>query len=65
MIHRDIELARLTGGRLHILHVSTAGSVELIRRGKDTRRARHRRGLSASLHADRQVPAHASTATSR
>jgi dihydroorotase len=34
MIHRDIELAELTGGRLHILHVSTAGGVELIRRGK-------------------------------
>ncbi len=28
MIHRDIELAELTGGRLHILHVSTAGGVE-------------------------------------
>ncbi len=34
MIHRDIELAELTGGRLHILHVSTAGGVDLIRRGK-------------------------------
>jgi dihydroorotase len=35
MIHRDIELAELTGGRLHILHVSTAGGVDLIRRGKE------------------------------
>lgn len=35
IIHRDIELARLTGGRLHILNVSTAGGVELIRRGKE------------------------------
>jgi dihydroorotase len=34
MIHRDIELADLTGGRLHILHVSTAGGVDLIRRGQ-------------------------------
>jgi dihydroorotase len=34
MIHRDIELAALTGARLHILHVSTAGGVDLIRRGK-------------------------------
>jgi dihydroorotase len=33
-VFRDIALARLTGGRLHILHVSTAGSVELIRWGK-------------------------------
>jgi dihydroorotase len=35
MIHRDIELARMTGGRVHILHVSTAGGVDLIRRGKE------------------------------
>ncbi len=34
MIARDIELARLTGGRLHIAHVSTAGAVDLIRRAK-------------------------------
>jgi dihydroorotase len=34
IIFRDIELARLTGGQLHILHVSTAGGVELIRRAK-------------------------------
>jgi dihydroorotase len=34
-IARDIELARATGGRLHIAHVTTAGSVELIRRAKD------------------------------
>src|SRR5438034_5024056 len=35
MIHRDIELAQLTGGRLHILHVSTAGGVDLIRRARE------------------------------
>jgi len=34
MIARDLALARLTGGRLHITHVSTAGGVELIRRAK-------------------------------
>ncbi|MCL0082231.1 dihydroorotase [Dehalococcoidia bacterium] len=34
MIARDIELAGLTGGRLHIAHVSTAGGVELIRKAK-------------------------------
>ncbi len=33
-VARDIELARLTGGRLHICHVSTARAVELIRRAK-------------------------------
>jgi dihydroorotase len=34
MVHRDIALAELTGGRLHILHVTTAGSVDLIRRAR-------------------------------
>jgi dihydroorotase len=34
MVFRDIALAELTGGRLHVLHVSTAGSVDLIRRAK-------------------------------
>lgn len=35
MVARDIEMARSTGGRLHIAHVSTAGSVDLIRRAKE------------------------------
>lgn len=34
IVARDIMLAELTGGHVHILHVSTAGAVELIRRGK-------------------------------
>src|SRR5579871_6722469 len=34
MVFREIALAELTGARVHILHVSTAGSVDLIRRGK-------------------------------
>jgi dihydroorotase len=34
MIFRDIVLAEMTGGKLHILHVSTAGGVDLIRQGK-------------------------------
>src|SRR5437899_84454 len=34
MVHRDIALAEMTGGRLHILHVSTAGSVDLLRRAR-------------------------------
>lgn len=31
-VYRDIALAEMTGARLHILHVSTAGSVEMLRR---------------------------------
>ena len=34
MVYREIALAELTGGRMHILHVSTAGSVDLIRRAQ-------------------------------
>jgi dihydroorotase len=34
MAARDIALARLTGCRVHMLHVSTAGTVELVRRAK-------------------------------
>lgn len=34
MVHRDIELCRLTGARLHLLHLSTARSVELVRAAK-------------------------------
>jgi dihydroorotase len=34
MIFRDIALADLTGGRLHIAHVSTEGSIQLIRNAK-------------------------------
>jgi dihydroorotase len=34
MVFRDIELARLTGSRVHFLHLSTARSVELVRAAK-------------------------------
>ena len=34
MVHRDIELCRLTGARLHLLHLSTARSVEMVRAAK-------------------------------
>lgn len=34
MVARDIALAGATGGRVHIMHVSSAGSIDLIRRAK-------------------------------
>jgi dihydroorotase len=34
MVARDVLLAELTGGHVHLCHVSTRGSVELIRRAK-------------------------------
>jgi dihydroorotase len=34
MVGRDIALAEATGGRVHVMHISTAGAVELVRRAK-------------------------------
>lgn len=44
IVARDIMLAEMTGGHLHVLHVSTAGAVELIRQGK-------RRGVHVTAEA--------------
>jgi dihydroorotase len=44
MIARDLMLAELTGGRLHIQHVSTRGGVALIRAAKE-------RGISVTAEA--------------
>ena len=44
MIGRDIALAEVTGGRLHVMHVSTAHGVELIRQAK-------RRGVRVTAEA--------------
>jgi len=41
MMARDIALAELTGGQLHLAHVSSAGAVPLLRRGRE-------RGLSVT-----------------
>ncbi len=44
MVARDIALLERTGGRLHVAHASTAGTVDLIRRAKA-------RGLAVSAEA--------------
>ncbi|QEH37266.1 Dihydroorotase [Aquisphaera giovannonii] len=44
MVARDIRLAEITGGRLHIQHISTERSVELVREGK-------RRGVKVTAEA--------------
>ncbi|MBV8678039.1 MAG: dihydroorotase, partial [Planctomycetaceae bacterium] len=44
MVARDIRLAEITGGRLHIQHISTARSIELVREGK-------RRGVRVTAEA--------------
>ena len=35
MVARDIGLAELTGGRLHLAHISSAGSVAMVRQAKE------------------------------
>ena len=35
MVFRDIALAKLTGGRIHIAHVSTQGTLKLVQRAKE------------------------------
>ena len=44
MVARDIRLAEITGGRLHIQHISTARAVELVAEGK-------RRGVRVTAEA--------------
>ncbi len=44
MVQRDISLVELTGGRLHVCHLSTAGSVRAVREAK-------RRGLPVTAEA--------------
>ncbi|MCM8829382.1 MAG: dihydroorotase [Candidatus Omnitrophica bacterium] len=34
MVYRDIALAHMTGGKLHLAHLSVAGSVEMVREAK-------------------------------
>ncbi len=34
MVERDVLLCELTGGRLHVAHISTAGAVDAVRRAK-------------------------------
>jgi dihydroorotase len=52
MVMRDIALARMTGGRIHFQHLSTAGSVELVRRAK-----------AAGLHVTAEATPHHVTLT--
>ncbi len=50
IVARDLELAALTGGRLHVTHLSAARSVELIAQGKE-------RGLRVSADVTPHHPA--------
>ena len=52
IIARDVMLAEHTGSRLHVCHVSTGGSVEVLRWAKAPGHRRHRRGHAAPPAAD-------------
>ena len=55
IIARDCLLAAHVGSRLHVCHVSTAGSVELVRQAKARGLERHRRGDAAPPAAHRRA----------
>ncbi|NLU48150.1 MAG: dihydroorotase [Syntrophomonadaceae bacterium] len=52
MVARDLLLAKLTGAHLHLCHVSTAGSIQMIKRAK-----------SEGVHVTCEVPPHHLTLT--
>ena len=52
IVARDVMLARHTGSRVHVAHVSTAGSVEVIRWARRPGHRGHRRGHPAPPAAD-------------
>ena len=65
IIARDVLLAEHVGARLHVCHVSTAGSVEILRQAKAPRRPGHRRGHPAPPAAHRRAGRAATTRSSR
>ena len=53
MVERDISLAEMTGGRVHIAHMSARQSLRAVRAGKERGVARDGRGDAASFRPDR------------
>jgi len=58
MIYRDIVLAELTHGKVHILHVSTAGGVHLIRKGRQRAEELRRNGEGSFWISGEACPHH-------
>ena len=65
MVERDISMAELTGGHVHVAHMSARQSLRAVRAGKARGIARDVRGHAASLHADRRGAARSAAATTR
>ena len=65
MVVRDIALARLTGARVHFQHLSTAGSVDLVREAKAGGPGGHRRGHARTTSPSPTPPSPATTRCSR
>ena len=53
-VARDLLVAERTGGRLHVAHLSTAASLDLVRRGARRGHRRHLRGDAAPPGPDRR-----------
>ena len=54
MIARDILLAELTGGHVHVAHISTRNGVDLVRQAKKEGYPCDHRSVSAPLRSDRR-----------
>ena len=54
MVARDISLAELTGGHVHLAHISTAGTLDLVTPRQRRRNPRHLRGDAPPPDADRR-----------
>ena len=52
-VARDVQVAELTGARLHIAHLSAKASLDLVRAAKKRGLRRDLRSHSASFHAHR------------
>ena len=62
---RDVTLAGLTGGHVHLAHMSARGSLRAVREGKAAGVRGHLRSRSASLRADRRVLSKRRSSTTR
>ena len=65
MVERDISVAEMTGGHVHVAHMSARQSLRAVRDGKDARRRGDDGGDAASLRADRRGAATSAAATTR
>ena len=65
IVSRNVILSAYTGAHIHMQHISSALSVEIVRRGEGRRRPRHGRGDAPPYRAHRRGALGPTTRTSR